>query len=66
MPELEMTDLRRRGIVLSIVAKTKGADQLHSYCEADLRLVFAYARIGFSHNLAQAHKESALTVFNVS
>ena len=31
----------------------KGADQLYSYCAADLHLVFAYAKILFSHNKAQ-------------
>ena len=36
-------DLERRDIVLSVLAKNKGADQLCSYFEADLRLCF---RIG--------------------
>ena len=34
------------------MAKTKGADQLRGYREADLRLFFAYAKIGVSHDAA--------------
>ena len=34
-------------------SENKGADQLRSYCEADLRLVFAYADCWFSHEAAQ-------------
>ena len=37
--------------------KNKGADQLHSYCEADLRLCFRYADCWFSHEAAHlGHK----------
>ena len=39
--KLAISDLRRRGIVLC--SESKGADQLCSYCTADLRLCF---RIG--------------------
>ena len=35
-----------------ICGENKGAGQLCSYCEADLRFVFAYARSWFSHNEA--------------
>ena len=33
--------------------ENKGADQLRSYCTADLRLCFAYTKSRFSHNEAQ-------------
>ena len=33
-------------------SKNKGADQLRGYREADLRLVFTYAKSQFSHNEA--------------
>ena len=36
--KLEISDLSRRGNVLS--SENKGADQLRSYCEADVRLCF--------------------------
>ena len=36
---LEILDLESRGIELSVY-RNKGADQLRSYCEADLRLCF--------------------------
>ena len=32
-------------------SENKGADQLHSYCEADLHLVFSYAKC-FFHDVA--------------
>ena len=37
---LEISDLKSRGIVLSVYScsENKGADQLHCYCDADLRL----------------------------
>ena len=41
--KLEMSDLRRREIVLR--SENKGADQLRSYCEADLRLCFHLCRL---------------------
>ena len=31
-------------------SENKGADQLRGYSEADLRLVFSYAKIRFSHD----------------
>ena len=34
-------------------SENKGADQLCSYCAADLRLFFAYAKSRFSHEEAQ-------------
>ena len=34
-------------IVLSVSSKNKGADQLHSYCEADLRLFSHMQNVGF-------------------
>ena len=34
-------------------SENKGADQLRIYCEADLRLCFAYADCWFSHVVAQ-------------
>ena len=38
---LEISDLESRGIVLSnLCSENKGADQLHGYREADLRLCF--------------------------
>ena len=33
--------------------ENKGADKLRGYREADLRLVFAYAKSRFSHDAAQ-------------
>ena len=33
--------------------ENKGADQLRSYCEADLRLCFRIGKIRFSHDAAQ-------------
>ena len=41
---LEILDLESRGIVLSM-CENKGADQLRSYCEADLRLCFRLCRL---------------------
>ena len=35
-----------------LCSENKGADQLRGYHEADLRLVFAYATIRFSHDAA--------------
>ena len=37
---LEISYLGRRGIVLSVHRKNKGADQLRGYCEADLCFCF--------------------------
>ena len=37
----------------TICSENKGSDQLRSYCEADLRLCFAYAKCLFSHDAAQ-------------
>ena len=37
---LEISDLESRGIVLYLCSENKGADQLRSYCAADLRLYF--------------------------
>ena len=34
-------------------SERKGDDQLRSYCEANLRLCFAWANIQFSHSAAQ-------------
>ena len=34
-------------------SENKGADQLRGYREADLRLVFAYTKIWFSHDAYQ-------------
>ena len=43
---LEILDLGRRGIVLYVTcSKNKGANQLLSYCEADLRLCFRIGKI---------------------
>ena len=36
-----------------LCSENKGADQLRGYREADLRLVFAYAKCWFSHDPAQ-------------
>ena len=33
-------------------SENKGAGQLRSYCEADLRLCFRLGKIGFSHDMA--------------
>ena len=33
-------------------SENKGADQLRGYREADLRFVFAYAKVWFSHDEA--------------
>ena len=38
-------------------SENKGADQLCSYCAADLVFVFAYAKSGFSNN--EAHIDVA-------
>ena len=35
-----------------LYSQNKGADQLAGYHEADLRLLFAYAKIRFSHDVA--------------
>ena len=35
-----------------LCSENKGADQLRSYREADLRLVFAHAKSRFSHDEA--------------
>ena len=43
---LEILDLESRGIVLRYMcSENKGADQLRSYCEADLRLCFRLCRL---------------------
>ena len=43
---LEILDFERRGFVLSDpCSENKGADQLRSYCEADLRLLFSPMQI---------------------
>ena len=44
-------DLESRGIVLP--SENKGTDQHRSYCAADLRLCFPYARNSFSLNAAK-------------
>ena len=36
-----------------LCSENKGTDQLRGYHKADLHLVFAYAKIRFSHNEAQ-------------
>ena len=41
---LEILDLKRRGIVL-LCSENEGADQLRSYCEADLRLCLRLFRL---------------------
>ena len=41
-------DLESRGCTINEVKK--GADQLRSYCAADLRLCFRNAKIRFSNN----------------
>ena len=41
---LEILDLERRGIVL-FVSENKGADQLRSYCDADLRFCFCICKV---------------------
>ena len=41
----EILDLERRGIVLYPCSKKKGADQLCSYCKADLRLCFCICKM---------------------
>ena len=46
---LEISDLRRGEIVLC--SENKEADQLSSYCEADLHLCFSIGKI--SHDVAQ-------------
>ena len=38
-------------------SENKGADQLCSYCEADLRLCFAYADCWFSHAVAHFRQQ---------
>ena len=52
---LEISDLSRRGIVQLYYPSNEnnGADQLRSYCEADLRLCFRHADCWFSHEAAQ-------------
>ena len=35
-----------------LCSENKGAEQLRGYCEADLRLFFAYAKSQFSHDTA--------------
>ena len=42
---LEILDLERRGILYYPCSENKGADQLRSYCDADLRLCFRICRI---------------------
>ena len=41
-------------------SENKGADQLRSYCAADLRLVFAYSKIRFSND--EAHIMSLVSL----
>ena len=43
-----------------LFSENKGADQLSSYCAADLRLVFAYATSRFSHDVT--HKVPSLMI----
>ena len=38
-------------------SEKKGADQLRSYCAADLRLCFRICKIRFSHNEAQIKQD---------
>ena len=52
-----------------LCSKNKGADQLCGYCEADLRLCFAYAKSQFSHDeahfifpLIQDHEDLLFTM----
>ena len=40
------------------MCKNKGADQLHSYRAAEMRLVFAYAKSKFSHDIAQVEEKN--------
>ena len=47
----EISDLGRKGIVLSLLPK-QGTDQLRSYPTADLHL-FTYAKSSFSYDTAQ-------------
>ena len=50
---LEISDLDRRGIVLSIVAKTKALISCAVTAQLICVFVFAYAKSLFSHNKAQ-------------
>ena len=47
-----ISDLGRRGMVLSVKRKHKGADQLHGYREADLLLCFRICKKPVSHDAA--------------
>ena len=40
-------------------SENKGADQLHSYCEADLPLLFRIYRLLFSQDVAHMKSEIA-------
>ena len=42
--KLEILDLESRAIVVSICSKNKGAEQLGSYCAADLRPCFCICK----------------------
>ena len=51
---LEILDIRRRGIIIVLYySLNKGADQLCSYCTADLHLCFCQGINQFSHDAAQ-------------
>ena len=53
--------LERRGLFYPC-SENKGADQLHSYCEADLRLVFANADCWFPHAVAKLYSRKVVGV----
>ena len=40
-----------------LYSEIKGADQMHSYCAADLRLCFLICKSRFSHDVAQIETE---------
>ena len=48
-----------------LFSENKGADQLRSYREADLRLVFAYAKSWFSHDAAHMSLVERKPIFRV-
>ena len=60
---LEISDLRRRRIILSC-SENKGADQLCSYCTADLCLCFRiyYIDCWFSYVATQMFKAKFLVI----
>ena len=51
--KLEISDLRRRGVVLSVQQKTKVLISCAVTAQLICSFVFAYAKIRFSHNAAQ-------------